>query len=102
MIAEGELLRERLEMLAIDETRAQDGETAFGHFGEATIELGGDGQLQDGVAEEFEALVVRDAITFFVAKGGMRESEAQQGLIGKGMAEALLQIIKAGTHFSRC
>ena len=73
---------------------------ALRQLGETTVKLRGNGQLQHGIAQEFEALVVGQALPLFVAEGGVGQRLAQEIAVGKGMAEALLELIKTGTHWA--
>lgn len=58
VFAEGDAFGLRGEGAAIDHLGAGFGEGAFADVGEAVVEFGGEDEAEDGVAEEFEALVV--------------------------------------------
>ncbi len=92
MIAQAQVLRQPLQVVPVDEACAQDGQPAFGQFGETAVKLGGHGQLQDCVTEELQALVVRQPLPFFMAKRGMRKCLAQKVPVGKNVAKALLEL----------
>ena len=48
-------------------------------------------QLENGIAQKFEALIVLVISLFFVADTGMSQGLLEQGLIAKLVAEALLE-----------
>lgn len=98
VIAQAEAERDGLEMMAIDELGAERGEAAFGQGGEAAVEFLGDGELEDGVAEKLEALVVGEMLALFVAEGGVGERLAEKLGVGKDVAETALKLIQIGAH----
>ncbi len=102
MAAEPEGLREFLEMMPVDQPGAQHGEAALRHLGETAVKLLGHGELQDGVTEELEPLVVGQALALFVAEGGVGERLAQERFVGERVAEAALEIVEPGGHHERC
>jgi len=71
---------------------ANAGQVALVGIAEAVEEQARDDQAEDGVAEEFEALVVIRAIA------AMSERSFHQRRIGETMADALLESVEAGIH----
>jgi hypothetical protein len=82
-------------MVAVHQRGAQDGEPAFGQTGETAVELLRDRELKDRVAQEFQTLVVGQALTLLVPEGGMRERLLQKLRPGEGVADPLLKIAQA-------
>jgi hypothetical protein len=76
---------------AVDELGAGLGERAFVEGGKFLVQLLGEHELEDGIAEEFKALVVLGGRAEFMGDGRMGERELEQGGILKGMAEAGLE-----------
>ncbi len=74
------------------EVRPHAGQVALVGAGEPLVEQGGDGSLEDGVAEEFEALVV------VRAEAAVRERAGQQAGLGEAVAEPLLEGVESGIH----
>ena len=60
----------------------------------------GEDQSQQGVAQEFQPLVVRRGHGIFVGDRGMRERKSQQALIPEMIAETLLEFDKRGHRSS--
>lgn len=76
---------------AVDKFGAGLGERAFVVSGKFFVQLLREHELEDGVAEEFEALVVLGGRALLVGDGRMGERELEQGGILKRMAEAGLE-----------
>ena len=80
-------------MVPVDERGTQDGEAAFRQLGETAVELLGNRELQDRVAEELEPLVVGQALALLVAEGGVGDGLPEKFLMRETMADALLKIV---------
>ena len=70
-------------------------------LGQALKEQMRQGELQHGVAEEFEALVVRVGALVFVTNAAVRERKLQQRGIAKGMAYDVFQRLHVCLFCSR-
>ena len=104
-LGEAEGFAEACHALAADQSGAHTGEFAFGAVRELAVEGFGDDEAEDGVAEEFELLVVGSGGIFvlgeesvfglaaagFVGEGTVGEGEAEQSWVGEGVAEELLE-----------
>jgi len=80
------------EVVAADERGAETGELSFSGGGEATEERFGDGETEDGVADELQLLVVGGGIergfgVGFVCEGAMGECPGEQFGALEGMIE---------------
>jgi hypothetical protein len=103
MVAQAQLLGQGLEMMPVHEPGAQHRQPAFGQLGKATVKLRRHRELQHRVAQEFQPLIVRQLLPFFMPEGGMRQGLAQQHLIGKSMSQPLLKLVESGIHSrNRC
>ena len=76
LLAQPDRAREGLQVGAVDDRGALDGQAALGQLGKAAVKLVGDDELQHGVAEEFQPLVVGQPLPLFVAEGGVGERPA--------------------------
>ena len=81
---------------AVDELGAGLGQRAFAEGGEFLIQLAREHELQDGVAQEFEALIGLDGRALFMRDRGMGQGELQQGGIAKDIAQPVLQFLVSG------
>lgn len=79
------------EEAAVDQSGAGLGEIALTEIGEAVVELAGEDQLENRVAEEFEPLVVLNAVTLFVSHRGVGEGELEEFGVPEPDAEPGLQ-----------
>lgn len=76
---------------AVDHLGAGFGERAFADAGEAGVEFAGEDEAEDRVAEEFQALVVRNDSGRFMCNGGVGKGEFQQVGLLELVAEAFLE-----------
>src|SRR5690606_872740 len=81
VFAQLQFARELSQRLALDQRRAHAGEVAFAGIGKLREQRFGNNQINDGIAEEFEALVVR------AASASMRQRPVEQCAIRKLIAE---------------
>ncbi len=63
MLAERHRSRQLGQRLLIHQSRAQAGQVTFGQCGEMLEQQAGNDEIQQSVAEEFQALVMRHAVT---------------------------------------
>ena len=66
-------------------------ELAFGEAGEEVEQMVGEDELEDGVAEKFEALVVEMVHLRFVAKAGMGQRFGEQERIAELVFDPLFE-----------
>jgi hypothetical protein len=64
MLSQVQFLGQRLEMMPVHQTRAQDGQPTLGQLRETAVKLGRHRKLEHRIAQEFEALVVRQPLPF--------------------------------------
>ena len=76
---------------AVDQFGAGFGERAFVEVRKSFIQFPGQSELQHGVAEELEALVVLHGRAQFVGDGWMGHRELQEAFIAEGVTESDLQ-----------
>ena len=77
---------------AVDQFGARLGQRAFVERGKFFVKLVGQDELQHGVAEKFQPLIVRlVGVAAFVRDGRMRQRQPQQALVAKRVAEAGLK-----------
>lgn len=76
---------------------ARLGKRAFTELGKAGVQLAGDHELDDGVAEKFEALVVVLAAAGLVSEGRVGEGEGEKVPVAKAITESGFQFGK-GRH----
>jgi hypothetical protein len=91
---------------AVDEFRARFGQRTFVGCGKFLVELLRKDELQHGVPEKFQPLIVRGpslrfvpvrrSFTLLMGDGRMRECQPQQALVAECMAEAGLEFGKFG------
>src|SRR5690606_18740535 len=94
VIAQAEAAGQHGQGLALDQARAQARQLAFAGLREALEQrLAGD-EVEDGVAEEFQALVVAPG------EAAMGEGQEQQLLVLKGVSELALKAIEWGVHWT--
>ena len=74
------------ERAAIDHLRPRLGQRPFVHGRKFLIQLAGQNQLQHGVAEKFQALIVLHGGALLMGDRGMGQGEAQQILITEKIA----------------
>lgn len=84
---------------AVDQLSAGFGEGAFFGGWEAMEEFGGDGELEDGVAKEFEALVIVGGL-FVPHEGGVGEGLMEESPILERVAQLFLEL--AGVRHLVC
>lgn len=90
--------RDGCEGAAIDNAGAHAVEGALVRLGELREELRGDEEVEDGIAEEFEALVIAGG----KGKAGMGEGAMEAFRILKGIAEAFLKLVERVGHCEIC
>ena len=83
--------REALQMVPVDDGGAMHGQPAFRQLGKAAVELVGDDELQHGVAQELEALIIEMMALRFVPETGMGQCLSQQQGIAKFVADPVFQ-----------
>ena len=81
---------------AVDEFGARLGQRAFVERGKFFIKLVREDELQHGVAEKFQPLVVRRRRAAFVRDGRMRQRQPQQALVAERVAETGLEFGEFG------
>ena len=91
-LGQAELQRRAVQAVLAHEVGAHPGQVAFVGAAEAVEQQARDGQAQDGVAEELEALVVVGA------EAAVGQRPLQQRRVGEAVADALLQGDEAGIH----
>ena len=77
--------------MAVDHLGARLGEGAFADFWKFFVEFARDGQAQDGVAQEFQALIVLHRPALFVGDGRVGESQTQLTEIAELIPEGRLK-----------
>ena len=82
----------------IDDAGAHAVEGAFVGFRKLRVEMGGDEEVEDRVAEEFEALVIAGG----EGKARMGEGAFEAFGILKGVAEAFLELVEGVGHCEIC
>lgn len=85
-----------LERFAGDEPGAQLGEFALREGGEERVEKLGEDELNDGVAQELEALIVEVRLLRFVSQAGMSERFREE----QGVPELVVNLLLEGLHGS--
>ena len=80
-----------LETLAGDEAGAHFGQHPLRAIGEEIEEVLGEDELEDGVAEEFEALIVKMMALGFVPEAGVRKGFRQEEGIAEFVTDACFQ-----------
>ena len=75
----------------VDDGGADLGQLALGEVREALVGVAGDDQAEDGVAQEFEALVGGRAAFLLAAPAPVGEGVLQEAQVGEGMAKSLGQ-----------
>ena len=101
MLAEAQRAAMHGEGSAIDELGAGFGERAFVEVGKLFVEFAGQRQLQHGVAEKFQPLVVLHGRTLFVRDGRMRERQPQAGGVMKEVTQSGLKRGEVGHESDR-
>ena len=94
--SDAEALGEDVEAVARDDAGADFGEVAFAEVGKLIEEILGEDELEDGVAEEFEALIVEVMALGFVTEAGMGERFREQQGVAEFIFEALFERVHAG------
>ncbi len=94
--AEVEAVGEDAESVAGDDAGADFREIAFGELGKLIEQMLGEDELQDGVAEEFEALIVEMMALGFVSETGVSQRFREQQGIAEFVFEALFEWVHAG------
>ena len=88
-----ERTRAPLERIARDQARAQFREATFRFPGKLRVEMFGNDQLEHGIAEEFEPLIIEMFSLRFVPKTGVRQRLRQKQRIAKLVANAFFHRI---------
>ena len=91
-LGQAELERGAIEAVFADEVGANARQVALVGVAEAVEQQARDDQAEDGVAEEFEALVVVGAVA------AMGERSFQERRVGEAVTDALLECVEAGIH----
>ena len=94
-IGQAELQRGAEQAVLADEVGANARQVALVRIAQPLEQEARNDQAQDGVAEEFEALVVVGA------EAAVREGPFEQRRIAEAVADALLQGVEAGIHAGR-
>ncbi len=81
---------------AIDQFGAGLGQRAFAEGGEFVVKLARQHELEDGIAQEFEPLVVLHGRALFMRDGRVGEGETQQGGIAEPVVQPFLQSLVSG------
>ena len=81
---------------AIDQLGAGLGERAFTEAGELLVQFAREHELQDGVAQEFEALVGLGGGALLMRDRGMGQGEPQKGRVAKDVTHPLWERIVSG------
>jgi hypothetical protein len=81
---------------AVHEFGARLRQRAFVEGGKALVQFPGQNQLQHGVPQKFQALIVFSAGILFVGNGRMRQRHAQQFQIAKLVTEPDLECSEVG------
>src|SRR5882724_13696637 len=79
---------------AIDELGARLRQPAFVERGKFFVELLREDELQHGVAEKFQPLIVFARHAVFVRDGRMRERETEKSFVAKAIIETFLKFSK--------
>src|SRR5579883_1666835 len=82
------------EETAVDELGAGLGQRAFADVGKLVVKLAGEDELEHGVAEKFQSLIVRDARALLVGDRRMRQREAKQIRIAENMTQSGLKLFQ--------
>ncbi len=100
--AEAEALGQEAEAVARDDAGADLGQVAFGKAGELIEEVLGEDELEDGVAEEFEPLVIEMVALGLVAKAGVGERFREEEGVAEFVFETLFERVHAGPCGGLC
>jgi hypothetical protein len=76
----------------VDQLRPGFGERAFAKRGKIPVQLARQYELQNGIAQKLEPLVVLDRNALLVGNGGMRQRQSQQLRIPEMVAQLGLEI----------
>ncbi len=79
--------------LTIDQLGTRLGQRTFAKLGELLIEFAGQDELEDGIAQEFKALIVLDGHALFMRHRRVRERKLEQAGIFENIAQAILQVL---------
>jgi hypothetical protein len=91
MLAQADLAGEAGEGFGADQMSPRLRETAFVGIWQAGKKLMAEGELEDGIAEEFEALVVEAGTLGLVAHARMREGLGEEPELAERVAEDALK-----------
>ena len=94
--ADAEALGEDVEAVAGDDAGADFGEVAFAEIGKLVEKILGEDELKDGVAEEFEALIIEMMALRFVPEAGVGERLREEQGVAEFVFEALFERVHAG------
>ena len=94
--SDAEALGEDAEAVAGDDAGTDFGQVAFAEVGKLIEEMLGENELEDGVSEEFEALVVEVMALRLVAEAGVGERFREQQSVAEFVFEALFEWVHAG------
>ena len=81
---------------AIDHLGPRFGQWPFAQAGKFFIQLARQDQLQHGVTEKFQTLIVLDRGALFVGDRGMRQGKAQQIFVPEQITETGLESVESG------
>jgi hypothetical protein len=96
MLAQAKLPSLLGERAAVDEFGARFRERSFAERREILVELASENELEDGITEEFEALVGLDRNALFVGDRGMGQSEPKESRVAESVTELDLEIVIVG------
>jgi hypothetical protein len=101
MLAQAKLPSVVGEGAAVDEFRPRFRERAFAKGRKILVELTSENELEDGITEEFEALVGLDRNALFVGDRGMGQSESKESRVAESVTELDLEIVIVGHGFRK-
>jgi len=96
MAAKAQRLGHAEQHLARDQVGAQLGQVALAHVAAAAVNGVGDGQADDRIAQELQALVVQAVVAPPLVVGFVGQGRAQQLAVPVAVAQLLFQVL----HFS--
>jgi len=97
VLAQVQLLGQRRQRIGVDHGRADLGQLALVGARPVLVEVLGTDQLEDGVAQVLEALVVAGReVGALVGEGAVGEGLLEEGDVAEGDPDALLELLQAG------
>ena len=97
VFADADALGEHAQTVARNDAGADLGELAFAEVRILVEQILGEDELEDGVAEEFEPLIVEMMALRLVAEAGMGERFREQQRIAEFVFDALFERVHGGT-----